>query len=367
MIAIRDETSGSGPRPWRAITPPALAGAAAGAATALAYAAVSGMPAAEVGHLAWLFGISALITALTVAVAARLLAGASLRWRLTGVAVAGALVGLANLAVLAALMLVDPDDALLVAVLLIYSLGAGIGTALALARPSAQAVERAVEEQRRDLITAVSHDLRTPLASLTAMIAAIDDAVVEDPETVRRYAGEMRTSVGALNALVDDLFELIRLDAAALEREAAATVGDVVGAAIAACGGSASEKGLRIEASLDGADEAVCSPRLERVVQNLIQNAIRHTPGDGTVRVEARRGPGEVRVLVSDDGEGIRPESLDRIFEPFWRGDTARSSAGSGLGLTLAKRIVEAQGGQIRVDSAPDHGSRFAIVVPEVR
>lgn len=357
----------NGGYPWRRIALFTLAGGAVGAVGALAYAATSGMPGAELGHLATLFAVSMSATAAAVLIAARLLAGASLRRRLAGVAVASALVGLVNLAVLAGLMLVDPHDAVLIAVLLIYSLGAGIGTALALARPSAQAVEDAVEQQRRDLITAISHDLRTPLASLTAMIEAIDDGVVDDPETVRRYFGEMRGSVTALSGLVDDLFELIQLNAARIEPEASATVEQVVGAALAACGCSASEKRLRLQACLDGAEEATCSPRLGRVVQNLVQNAIRHTPSDGTVWVEARRGAGGLQVVVSDNGDGIRPESLERIFEPFWRGDAARSSAGSGLGLTLAKRIVESLDGQIRVDSKPDQGSRFAVLVPEAR
>ena len=134
---------------------------------------------------------------------------ATIRRRLFGVALASALAGLANLCALATLMLVHSHDAVLIAILLVYSLGVGAGTALALARPSARAVEDAVEAQRRDLITAVSHDLRTPLASLRAMIEAIDDGVVDDPATVRLYTAEMRLSAGALGDLVDDLFELL--------------------------------------------------------------------------------------------------------------------------------------------------------------
>jgi signal transduction histidine kinase len=102
-----------------------------------------------------------------------------------------------------------------------------------------------------------------------------------------------------------------------------------------------------------------------RVLQNLVQNAIRHTPADGTVRIHARRGAEELEVSVEDTGEGIAPEALEHVFEPFWRADQARAGEGAGLGLTLAKRIVEALGGHIRVESVPTQGSRFAVLLPE--
>ncbi len=325
------------------------------------------MAGTELDDLALLFGVGVLATGAAVALADRLLTRASLRRRLFGMALACTLAGLANLAALAALMLVDAHDVALIAVLLVYSLGVGTGTALALVQPSARAFEDAIEAERRDLITAVSHDLRTPLASLRAMIEAIDDGVVDDTETIRAYAAEMRGSVGALSDLVDDLFELIQLDAAALGAESSATVNDVLSSALAACGSSASEKRLRLETELDGASTAACSPRLGRVLQNLLQNAIRHTPADGTVRVEARQIAGTLELSVEDTGEGIPPESLPLIFEPFWRGDAARTGDGSGLGLTLAARIVESLGGRIEVESEPASGSRFAVLIPERR
>jgi signal transduction histidine kinase len=101
------------------------------------------------------------------------------------------------------------------------------------------------------------------------------------------------------------------------------------------------------------------------VLQNLVQNAIRHTPADGTVRVEARRIRGALEVAVEDSGQGIAKADLEQVFEPFWRGDAARSDQGSGLGLAVSKRIVEALGGAISVQSEPSRGSRFEVVLPE--
>jgi signal transduction histidine kinase len=240
--------------------------------------------------------------------------------------------------------------------------------AWAVMREEARRRERSIDAQRRDLVTAVSHDLRTPLASLRAMAEAIDDAVVRDPTTLRRYAGEMRRSAEVLTTLVDDLFELVQLESGAISLAAEqARLTEVVEAALAACHAQALEKGLVVETLLDGAAQVPCSPHLGRVLQNLLQNAIRHTPADGTVRVEARQGGGVLQVAVEDSGQGIAKADMERVFEPFWRGDAARSEDGSGLGLAVSRRIVEALGGEISVRSEPSHGARFEVVLPATR
>jgi signal transduction histidine kinase len=388
----------------------------AGAAGTLAVGALLGMDRSELVHLGALLVPAALATVVATAVAGPLLSRTTIRARFLAVAVIAAVASLVNLFVLSALMIVSSKDAALIGTLLLYSMGAGVGAAWALGRSSAQAVgrlaetarslgdgdldarvgpvradheleslgrtlddmadrvqaamaaERAAEATRRDLITAVSHDLRTPLASLRAMVEAIDDRVVDDPPTLQRYAAEMRRSVDALVQLVDDLFELAKLDAGAIQAERTrAKLADVVGSAVAACGGEAASRGLKVCADLGDAGEAPCSPRLVRVLQNLLANAIQHTPADGTVRIEARRPPVLLEVSVADTGRGIDPEALPRVFEPFFRGDPARSGPGSGLGLALAKRIVEALGGSIRAESDPGRGARFALEVPDGR
>ncbi len=400
---------------WRPVALVAAVVLAGGAGT-LAVGALLGMDRSELVHLAALLVPAALATVVATAVAGPLLSRTTIRARFLAVAVIAAVASLVNLFVLSALMIVSSKDAALIGTLLLYSMGAGVGAAWALGRSSADAVnrlaetarslgegdlgarvgpvradrelvalgrtlddmaervqsavaaERAAEATRRDLITAVSHDLRTPLASLRAMVEAIDERVVEDPPTLRRYAAEMRRSVDALVQLVDDLFELAKLDAGAIQAERTrAKLADVVGSAVAACGGEAASRGLEVCADLGDAGEAPCSPRLVRVLQNLLANAIQHTPADGTVRIEARRLPGLLEVSVADTGRGIDPEALPLVFEPFFRGDPARSGPGSGLGLALAKRIVEALGGSIRAESDPGHGARFALEVPDGR
>ncbi len=229
----------------------------------------------------------------------------------------------------------------------------------------AQERERQVEATRRDLITAVSHDLRTPLASLRAMVEAVDEGVIDDPPSLRRYANEMRRSVNQLVAMVDDLFELAVLDAGAIEAEThRGRLAEVVGCAVAAVELQAERKGLGLVTNLNGAEDAPCSPRLVRVLQNLLVNAVQHTPADGTVRVDARWLPAGLEIAVEDTGTGIAPADLERVFDPFFRADPARSGGGAGLGLALARRIAEALGGRIEVKSEPARGSRFAVLLP---
>jgi signal transduction histidine kinase len=387
--------------------------AVSGAIGTLAVGLVVGMPGDELAHLGLML-VPAVGATVGAAVLARpLLLRAPIRHRLIATAVMASALSLVNLTVLGLKMFVNRQDAILVEVLILYSVGAGIGVALVQATATARAINklltsarslaegdlslrtghldaapeldvlahaldsmaeqlarsislaRDADEKRRDLITAVSHDLRTPLAGLRAMVEAIDERVVEDPPSLRRYASEMRRAVGSLVLLVDDLFELAQLDVGGIELDATRIpLHSVVRSVLAACTMQASTKGLALEANIDDAADTLCSPRLARVLQNLVQNAIRHTPSDGSVLILAHRGSAELEIEVVDSGEGIPAENLDRVFEPFWRGDASRSAGGSGLGLALAKRIVETLGGTLQAESHPGIGSRFAVVMP---
>jgi signal transduction histidine kinase len=387
--------------------------AALGSVGALLLAAVTGATGHELIHLGILLFASVAVTTLVVAAAAPRLQRLSIRARLITIVLLVAGTIFVTLVALAQQMFVSKHDARQLTILLVYALATGIGASIALSRSTtaaidrltatarevgaghldarsnagpagpeldllaatldvmAQRLQRSIESERsavrvrRDLVTAVSHDLRTPLAGLRAMVEAVDDGVVDDPESLRTYIAEMRRSVHSLGRLVDDLFELVQLEAGAIAVETRrAHLESVVSAAVDACSGDALEKGLRVETDLGKAAHYPCSPRLTRVLQNLLQNAIRHTPADGTVRLEARLEADRLEVVVADSGEGIPASQISRVFEPFWRGDAARATPGAGLGLALAKHITEALGGDIRVDSPARGGARFAVVLP---
>ena len=231
------------------------------------------------------------------------------------------------------------------------------------------AVEREeIERARRDLIIAVSHDLRTPLASLRALSEALRDGVVDDPEGVQRYLGLMVGETERLDRLITDLFELARLESGALHLDLAPSpVQDLVSEILERMTAQAGRKGLRLIGEVSGEPPPLLidSQQVTRVLLNLVQNAIRHTPADGSVTIGARAAGKSIVLEVRDTGEGIPAEDLPRVFDRFYRGDPARTrEAGAGLGLALARGIVEAHGGNIRVASVPGDGSCFTVTLP---
>ena len=238
---------------------------------------------------------------------------------------------------------------------------------MALALGAAAEREREMEKTRRDLIAAVSHDLRTPLASTRALIEAVADGVAADPEAEARYLSSARRELAHLSRLVDDLFELARIDAGVLQLTMeAASLHDLISDTISSFKPQADNRGIRLVGEVSGDVDPVLAnpPRLQRVLHNLVSNALRHTPADGTVALRAARQGVEVRVEVSDTGEGIAPEDLPRVFERSFRAERSRSRAsdddpGAGLGLAIARGLVEAHGGTMDVESGPDRGSRF--------
>ncbi len=227
--------------------------------------------------------------------------------------------------------------------------------------------ERAMEASRRELIAWVSHDLRTPLAGIRAMVEALEDDVVDDPDDVARYHATMRQETDRLAMLVDDLFELSRIEAGALDlRYETVTLGDVVAEAVAGATPVATAKGvhLRGDPSGDQVPLRVAPAELTRVVRNLLDNAIRHTPAGAEIEVRCGYEDGRAVVSVADACGGIPTEDLPRVFDLAFRGDAARSGVGGGgLGLAIAQGLVVAHQGSIRVENRGP-GCRFVVELP---
>lgn len=230
----------------------------------------------------------------------------------------------------------------------------------------AAAREREMDKARRDLVAAVSHDLRTPLSSARALIEAVADGVTGDAEVEARYLASARGEIEKLGRLVDDLFELSRIDAGMLRLELEeASLRDLISDTLSSFKPRAEDKGVSIIGEVsDGVDPVLASPpRLQRVLDNLLGNALRHTPPGGEIHLRVEPGDGVARVEVSDTGEGIAREDLPYVFDRSFRGERSRASggddSGAGLGLAIARGLIEAHGGEIGVESHPGHGSRF--------
>lgn len=212
-----------------------------------------------------------------------------------------------------------------------------------------EAARDRADRARRQLVASVSHDLRTPLASLRLLVESVEDGIVTGADR-DRYLRQMSSHVNTLSALVDDLFELSRLEAGdvswSLHR---VEVGELVSDTVESLRVHANARGVRVTSDVPpgGVDAEANPEQVQRVLANLILNAIRHTPADGSVTVRASLGERGVEVEVADTGSGIAAEAQAHIFEPFFRGDDARTGDGAGLGLAIAHAIVAAHGGDI--------------------
>jgi len=222
----------------------------------------------------------------------------------------------------------------------------------------------ALFDARRELVAWASHDLRTPLASMQAMLEALEDGLAEPEE----YLPALREQVRTLAMLVDDLFELARIDAGALTLELRrAELGGVVDACLDGFEAEARAHRVKLEARVAGDAVAWCAPdQVQRVLANVLTNALRHTPSDGSIAVLVEPHRQELQVTVEDTGDGLRPEAQERMFERFWRGDAARTGgrAGAGLGLAIARGLVEAQGGRIWAEPRAGGGARVCFTLP---
>lgn len=241
--------------------------------------------------------------------------------------------------------------------------------AMAAQLEDAEKESRRLEAARRDFIAGASHDLRTPLTSLRAMLDAIADGVVEDPT---EYIGRSQRVIAQMSKLADDLVELAQLDsgAAPIERTPS-SVSEVIDGALERAALKADARGVQLRGSAPTGLASVLmeESRIGRVLQNLLDNAINHTEPGGEVRVSAMERNGTVEVTVRDSGAGIPPEVLPNIFERFYRGERSRArgesnTGGVGLGLAIARELVVAHGGAIWAESAPERGTSITFALP---
>ena len=235
---------------------------------------------------------------------------------------------------------------------------------------SAQQKQKELEAMRRDLVAWAGHDLRTPLTSIQVLVEALSDGVVEDPESTRKYLLQAKKQVDILSLLVNDLFQVSQLDAGGLPLKfETASLIDLISDTLESFSAQAEQR----QVHLSGYAAPEVDPlsfdvqHMGRVLNNLVSNALRYTSPGGSVFIQAERLPGMVVVTIRDTGEGIPSEDLPHVFERFYRGEKSRSraSGGAGLGLAIAKGIVEAHGGTISVKSIPEAGTDFTFTLPK--
>ncbi|NBT12728.1 MAG: sensor histidine kinase [Planctomycetia bacterium] len=232
-----------------------------------------------------------------------------------------------------------------------------------------------LENVRRDFVANVSHELKTPIASIKGFVETLLDGAADDPADNRRFLTIVARQVERLEAIIEDLLALSRIEQSEgagnlpLER---VHVLSVLTAAVADCQPRARDRSVALEVACDGAIEADLNPALlEQAVINLVDNAVKYSDAGDTIRVIAVEEPAgsdgpRVRIAVRDEGCGIEAEHLPRLFERFYRVDRARSRqlGGTGLGLSIVKHIVQAHGGAVSVESTPGVGSTFTIDLP---
>jgi signal transduction histidine kinase len=378
-------------------------------------------PLGDLGLMAQFLSITAVIS-IIVGYAAYALGwmdrSPSLRWVLLGSSVLASLLTFLNVWLTARLMFASEHDLLLATVLLVFAggisvaLGGFFSSALidriarledatqaiennnfdvradisgsdeiaSLAKSfnqMAQRLQSADQEQkdleilRRDLVAWAGHDLRTPLSSIRLLVEALSDGMVTDPETTQAYLLQAKKQVDILSMFVEDLFQISQLDAGKMPlHPEPASLSDLISDTLESFSRLASQNDVKLSGSADPSIDPITIDVqwMGRALNNLVSNALRHTPPGGSVTLCADRVENDVAVSVSDTGEGILPEDLSHVFERFYRGEKSRNrnSGGAGLGLAIVKGIVEAHSGSIYVESEPGVGSVFTITLPKI-
>lgn len=378
-------------------------------------------PMNDLGLMAAFLTITAIFSTLASYLAYRvgwIYHSSSIRWTLLGSYILSSLLIVLNVWITARLMFTSPHDLLLASVLLFFASGIAMvigfffSTALTdrirMLKQMAETVaagdlqvrlptigrdeiadlgqtfnqmvsqlqnaaqkQQQVENLRRDLIAWVSHDLQTPLASLRAIVEALADGVIEDNATIERYQRNAKRDVAALSALIDDLFQMAQLDAGEMPLDLAPnSLSDLVSDTLESLSELAKRQGITLRGYAEpGIDPVIMDvQRIGRVLNNLIGNALRHTPPGGLVEVNAVLHGNDVLVEVCDNGEGIPEADLPFVFDQFYRGEKSRNRAtgGAGLGLAISRGIIEAHGGQINAESLPGQKTCLRFTLPKI-
>ena len=227
-----------------------------------------------------------------------------------------------------------------------------------------------LENVRRDFVANVSHELKTPITSIKGYVETLLDGAMHEPEDAERFLRIVANQSDRLNAIIDDLLALSRVEQKAERAEIPLEMGaiqPVLRNAIEVSAAKATECGVQIDLSCDRQLQAcINAPLLEQAVANLIHNACKHSPAGSTVWVDAQQQEETVVIRVRDKGCGIEAHHIPRLFERFYRVDKSRSRklGGTGLGLAIVKHIMQAHQGQVWVESTPNQGSTFSICVP---
>jgi signal transduction histidine kinase len=229
-----------------------------------------------------------------------------------------------------------------------------------------------LEQTRRNLLAWISHDLRTPLASMRVMNEAIIDGVAADPQTIERYTQSMQREIQHMSHLIDDLFELSQLETGQLKIECEpASLRDLVSDTLSSMKAQADQQLVTLDGQIEDQIDTIsmAANKIQRVLYNILDNAIRYTQPGGKVTLLACRNSNDVEISVHNTGLVIPPGDLPNIFASFYQGEPSRTQAnnkrrGTGLGLAIARGFVEAHGGKIWVKSQPESGTTFYFTLP---
>ena len=226
--------------------------------------------------------------------------------------------------------------------------------------------ERRAQTTRREFVSNVSHELRSPLASIRAMVETLENGALDDRETARDFLARIQGDIGRMTALVDELLELSSLESGQMPLHLSPVdLREAAGAIVERFRLAAAAQGIELKREVgEDAPHAMADPaKLDQILTNLLENALRFTPRGGRIAISARARPRWVDVRVSDTGAGISKEHLPRVFERFFKADRSRRDGGTGLGLAIAKHLAQAHGGEMRAESAEGEGSVFTVTL----